>query len=139
MTEQTSRTPSEAEVLQAAAKIVDAFAATDTERYFAGFAPETTFIFHPEPARLESRAAYEEQWQGWIADGWRVVSCTSSQQLAQPFLGGAVFSHTVDTTVLVDGAEESYTEQETIIFRVEGEGLIAVHEHLSAYTGETAA
>lgn len=138
MTEQTVRTPTEAEVLAAAADIVDAFQATDTERYFAGFAPEATFVFHPEPARLGSRKAYEDEWAGWIRDGWRVVSCESSDQLVQVFPGGAVFSHTVNTTVSVGDAKESYEERESIIFRTDGDSLIAIHEHLSAPTGEDA-
>lgn len=48
-------TPTEAEVLAAADGIIDAFAATDTEAYFAGFSPDATFIFHPE-ARDSTRA-----------------------------------------------------------------------------------
>ncbi|WP_217136279.1 YybH family protein [Leucobacter chinensis] len=139
MTDQPFRTPTEAEVLHASADIVAAFEATDTERYFAAFAPETSFIFHPEPARLDTRADYEALWASWIEGGWRVVSCASSKPLVTTYPGGAVFSHVVDTTVFADGAEESYTEQETIVFRVEGDGLIAVHEHLSAYTGEASA
>lgn len=136
MTNSHIRTPSEVEVLRAAADIVDAFQATDTDRYFAAFAPDATFMFHPEAARLNSRKAYEDEWAGWLADDWKVVSCTSSDQLAQVFPGGAVFSHTVNTTVSVAGAEESYEERESIIFRTEGDGLIAIHEHLSAPTGE---
>ena len=135
MNVQTVRTPNEAEVLSAADAIVDAFQATNTERYFAGFAPDASFVFHPEPARLDNRKAYEELWAGWIADGWHVVTCTSSDRLVQTFPGGAVFSHTVNTTVSVGGTEESYTERESIIFRTDGDGLIAIHEHLSAPTG----
>ena len=48
-----------AAVMQAALDVVAAFGAHDTERYFAGFAPEATFLFHAEPEILPSRAAYE--------------------------------------------------------------------------------
>jgi ketosteroid isomerase-like protein len=128
--------PTEAEVLAAAAAIVDAFAATDGDRYFATFAPEATFVFHTEPERLGNRAAYERIWAGWVEGGWRVVSCTSSEQLAQTFPGGAVFTHTVDTTVDTGEGTESYRERETIVFRVArrnagGSELSAIHEHLS--------
>jgi ketosteroid isomerase-like protein len=128
--------PTEAEVLAAAAAIVDAFAATDGDRYFASFAPDATFVFHTEPERLGTREAYERIWAGWVEGGWRVVSCTSSQQLAQTFPGGAVFTHTVDTTVDTGEGTESYRERETIVFRVaprsaDGSALIAIHEHLS--------
>lgn len=128
------RTPSVEETLQSADAIVAAFAATDTERYFATFASDATFMFHPEPARLNSRAEYETLWKGWVKDGWRVVSCDSTDQLAQVFPGGAVFSHTVATTTEAGGQQESYTERETIVFRVDGDALLAIHEHLSAPT-----
>lgn len=125
-------TPSEAQVLTAADAIVTAFSQTDTEAYFAGFADDASFIFHPEPARLNSRAEYEQLWASWLADGWRVVSCASSDRLVQVFPGGAVFSHTVATSIDSADGPASYVERESIIFRVaEAEQLIAVHEHLS--------
>lgn len=126
------RTPTRDEVEAAASAIVDAFAATDGPRYFATFAPDTTFIFHTEPARLQDRAAYERLWAEWVASGWRVVSCTSSDPAVQVFPGGAVFSHSVDTTVETPDGQDSYRERETIVFRTDpNRGLIAVHEHLS--------
>ena len=137
MSEQTTPSaPSVDSVLAAAASIVEAFAATDGERYFGTFAPDATFVFHTEPERLADRAAYERIWAGWVESGWHVVSCVSSDQLVQPFPGGAVFSHTVDTTVDTGEGTESYRERETIVFRVAdpahaASGLIAVHEHLS--------
>ncbi|UOQ61566.1 nuclear transport factor 2 family protein [Leucobacter rhizosphaerae] len=125
-------TPTEAQVLTAADAIVAAFSATDTDAYFAGFSPDASFIFHPEPARLNSRAEYEELWASWLASGWRVVSCASSDRLVQPFPGGAVFSHTVATSIDSADGPDSYVERESIIFRLEGDDrLIAVHEHLS--------
>jgi ketosteroid isomerase-like protein len=134
----TTRTePSRDEVLAAASEIVDAFAATDGDRYFATFAPDATFVFHTEPERLADRAAYERIWAGWVADGWRVVSCTSTDRLVQPFPGGAVFTHSVETTAETGDGPETYRERETIVFRVDGTTdaagprLIAVHEHLS--------
>ena len=135
MTEQTE--PTREAVLTAASEIVQAFAATDGERYFATFAPEATFVFHTEPERLADRATYERLWASWVDGGWHVVSCTSSDQLVQPFPGGAVFSHSVDTTVETGDGQESYRERETIVFRADPTTdaavprLVAVHEHLS--------
>jgi ketosteroid isomerase-like protein len=123
--------PTPEEVEAAASAIVDAFAATDGDRYFAGFADDATFVFHTEPARLDDRAAYERLWAEWIAGGWRVVSCTSSDRRVQAFPGGAVFTHSVDTSVETPGGAESYRERETIVFRADPSGLVAVHEHLS--------
>lgn len=125
-------TPTQSEVTAAAAAIVAAFSATDTDAYFRGFTPDASFIFHPEPARINSRAEYEAMWAGWLADGWRVTACLSSDQLVQVFPGGAVFSHTVDTSVATPAGPESYTERETIVFtRSEAGELLALHEHLS--------
>ncbi|TQK20310.1 SnoaL-like protein [Microbacterium sp. SLBN-154] len=125
------RTPTHDEVIQAAAGIVDAYAATDGWRYFSLFAPSATFLFHTEPCRLDDRAAYERLWDSWIGEGWRVVSCVSSDPLVQLHPGFAVFTHTVDTTVATEDGEDSFRERETIVFAVEDAQLVAVHEHLS--------
>lgn len=125
-------TPTEEQVLAAADTIVAAFTATNTEAYFEGFTPDATFIFHPEDARLGSRAEYETLWASWLADGWRVTACRSSDRLVQSFPGGAVFSHTVNTSIDSADGPASYTERETIVFRVsEDASLVAIHEHLS--------
>ena len=127
-------TPRPEAVEAAASAIVEAFAATDRDRYFATFAPDATFVFHTEPARLEDRAAYERLWDEWVAAGWRVVSCASSDRRVQVMPGAAVFSHTVDTSVETADGPESYRERETIVFALDGEELVAVHEHLSPLT-----
>jgi SnoaL-like domain len=122
------------QVLAAADKLIAAFAATDTASYFDSFSPTATFIFHPEPARLDDRAAYEQLWSTWLADGWRVVSCQSSDRLVQ-MLGArgdvAIFSHTVDTVTAVGADQTASRERETIVFALEGDRVLAVHEHLS--------
>jgi ketosteroid isomerase-like protein len=125
------REPDANEVARAAEVIVDAFTATDADRYFACFTPDATFCFHSEPARLNDRAAYERLWQQWTSNGWRVRSCVSSAQLVQTFPGGAVFTHDVDTTVATAEGEENTRERETIVFRADGDRLVAIHEHLS--------
>ncbi len=125
------REPFHDEVRRAAAEIVDAYAATETDAYFACFAPDATFCFHTEPARLNDRAAYERLWRDWVSHGWRVRSCASSAPLVQTFPGGAVFTHDVATTVDTPDRQGSYRERETIVFRAEADRLIAIHEHLS--------
>lgn len=95
--------PNETEVLAAAGAIVDAFTRTDTQAYFAGFDKGATFVFHSEARRLDNRAEYEREWASWLEEGWTVAECDSSNQLVQTFPGGAVFSHTVDTTVNTKG------------------------------------
>jgi ketosteroid isomerase-like protein len=123
--------PDVREVARAAQGIVDAFAATNGDRYFACFAPDATFCFHTEHERLNDRAAYEKLWREWTTSGWRVRSCVSSAQLVQTFPGGAVFTHDVATTVETADGEQRTLERETIVFRADGDKLIAVHEHLS--------
>ena len=123
------------EVQEAADRLVAAFAATDTEAYFAAFSPEATFIFHPEAQRLGSRSAYRTLWDSWLAGGWRVLECRSSEQDIQLLGATAVFSHRVATTVRVDrdGGRDTSDERETIIFsRTPDGGVVCVHEHLSA-------
>jgi ketosteroid isomerase-like protein len=127
----STREPTSDEVMRAAAAIVDAFSETDGTRYFACFAPDATFCFYPEPARLDDRASYERLWGQWTSDGWSVRDCTSSNQLVQTFPGGAVFSHDVATTVATADGDEDLRERETIVFRSDDDGLIAIHEHLS--------
>lgn len=122
-------------MLAAADALVGAFAATDTAAYFACISPDATFVFHPEPARLDNRAAYEALWAGWLAAGWRVVSCTSTDRLVQLHGDVAVFTHSVRTTTSENGVETTTDERETIVFTRVGERLIAVHEHLSPVAG----
>ena len=72
------------EVLAAAAAIVDDFGHHRTAEYFAGFAPDATFLFYTHTARLDSRADYEALWASWETnDGFRVHGCRSSAQHVQ--------------------------------------------------------
>ncbi|MCQ1995824.1 nuclear transport factor 2 family protein [Arthrobacter sp. zg-Y1171] len=122
---------SETDVVDAAARLVAAFSRTDTQEYFAAFAPDATFVFHTEPARLESRAEYEALWAFWLADGWSVTSCESTEAHVQVYGTSAVFSHTVLTTAGTPGATATTRERETIVFTRSGGRILAVHEHLS--------
>jgi ketosteroid isomerase-like protein len=121
----------EQEVLAAADALVAAFAATDTAAYFACFTPDASFVFHPEAERFDDRAAYERVWAGWLAGGFRVVSCVSSERLVQVYGDTAVLSHHVVTELEVGGERSTSDERETIVFVRDGDGLRAVHEHLS--------
>ena len=124
------------QVMAASDQLVAAFAETDTDAYFDCFSPEATFIFHPEPARLDDRAAYENLWASWLADGWRVVSCESTDRLVQIYGDTAVFSHTVHTVTSVGGEQTWSRERESIVYVLDGDRVIAVHEHLSPYPSD---
>jgi uncharacterized protein (TIGR02246 family) len=120
------------EVERAAAALVAAFAATDTEAYFDAFSPDADFVFHSEPGRLADRDSYERLWAGWLAAGWRVVSCESSGAVVRLCGEAAVFVHDVRTTTATHGVAETSAERETIVFHRTADGSVtAVHEHLS--------
>ena len=123
----------EGQVLDAARALVEAFGAHDTDAYFASFSPEATFVFYTHDDPLRSRDAYRELWSSWERDGFRVLSCASSDQHVQVLSDDvAVFTHDVHTVVRTGGEEEAVDERETIVFRRTSEGgWSAVHEHLS--------
>lgn len=109
-----------------------AFAATDTDAYFGCFSPEASFVFHSEPDRLSDRAAYERLWEDWLSEGWRVISCASTNAVVHLCGEAAVFVHDVRTSTMTGGAVETTSERETIVFRRAADGAVtAVHEHLS--------
>jgi ketosteroid isomerase-like protein len=121
------------EVLAAAGQLVEAFGRHDTAAYFDCFAPEATFIFYTTPARLSSRAEYEELWADWEReDDFRVLSCVSAGQVVQVLGDAAIFSHDVTTVVRTRAGEQAVRERESIVFRRRRDGSwAAVHEHLS--------
>ena len=121
----------ERDVLEAARDLVAAFRATDTAAYFASFSADATFVFHTEEHRLDSRARYEDLWRGWLAGGWQVTECVSTNAMVQLLGGTAVFTHDVRTTTSTGGTQETTQERETIVFQQTGDGgIMAVHEHL---------
>ncbi|MFE2059363.1 nuclear transport factor 2 family protein [Streptomyces sp. NPDC056465] len=124
------------EVRAAADALVAAFAEGRLDDYFGAFAPDATFVFHTTAERLGSTAQYRALWQEWVdQDGFRIVGCTSSAPLVQPFGDTAVFSHDVETRVATHAGEETVRERETIVFARAADGRwTAVHEHLSART-----
>ncbi|MFD5813241.1 YybH family protein [Streptomyces sp. NPDC127038] len=124
------------EIETAADALVAAFAEGRLDDYFGAFAPEATFVFHTTRRRLGSTAEYRALWQEWVEqDGFRILGCTSSAQLVQPFGDTAVFSHDVETRIATNAGEETVHERETIVFaRSEDGAWLAVHEHLSPRT-----
>jgi ketosteroid isomerase-like protein len=123
-------------VLAAARDLVRAFGDHDTAGYFGRFAPDATFIFYTTADRLTSREQYRRLWAQWEEqDGSRVVSCRSDRPAVQMLSDAAVFTHEVTTTVRGSDGEQTLHERETIVFRREAAGWIAVHEHLSPQPG----
>ncbi|MFH8735402.1 MULTISPECIES: YybH family protein [unclassified Streptomyces] len=121
------------DVLKAADALVSAFGEGRLDDYFGAFTPDATFVFHTTAERVASTADYRALWNRWVAeDGFRVVRCTSADQLVQAFGDTAVFSHRVETTVATTAGEETLHERETIVFARQDSGhWLAVHEHLS--------
>ena len=124
---------SETDALAAVDAIITHFGNHERDAYFAGFAPEATFLFYTTPDRVESRAAYKQLWDEWEKEaGFHVLSCSSSNRRIQVFGDTAVFSHDVDTTLTMEGVTESVTERESIILERRGGQWLGIHEHLSA-------
>lgn len=112
--------------------IIDDFGHHRRDEYFAGFAPDATFVFHNSPARLESRADYEKLWAEWEREsGFSVQSCSSTGRRIQLFGTIAVFSHDVETVLRVNGVLEIQQERESIIMEERDGVWLCIHEHLS--------
>lgn len=121
-------------VLAAADRLVDAFGQHDREAYFAAFSPQASFIFHNLDRRLASRAEYEAEWRLWESrDGFRVLSCVSTDRDVQLLGDVAIFTHAVRTELRFGDSATTSDERETIVFARSAAGTwIAIHEHLSA-------
>ena len=112
--------------------LVAAFASSDSDRYFAHFDPEATFLFYDTAHRIESRADYHAMWAEWEREaGFRVLACTSTAQRVHEYGDLAVFTHHVHTVRLLNDTEDEVFERETIVLRRDGDTWICVHEHLS--------
>ena len=122
------------DVIEASKAIVAAFGHDDPAKYFQLFDPQATFIFYNTPQRLENRAAYEQEWASWRRDlGFRVRSCTSSDQRVQFFDDVAILTHLVRTEITTNQGEATLHERETMVFHRREGRWIAVHEHLSPH------
>lgn len=121
-----------AEIAEAAARIVTAFAANDEAAYFATFAPDCSFVFHTDAEIHRTRDEWHAGWRELVAGGWRVESCRTLESFVTLVGDGGVFCHVLETVAGTPDAMETYRERETIVFaRDEAGELIAVHEHLS--------
>lgn len=124
-------------VAAAADSLLAAFGSHDRDAYFAAFSPEATFLFYPSPALLETRAAYEQEWAMWEADGFHVEACSAIDRRID-FLTPdvAVLTHRVRTRLA--GVDAEQRERETIVFHRDTSGRwLAVHEHLSPEPAES--
>jgi hypothetical protein len=70
-------------------------------------------------------------WAGWLAEGWSVAECSSNNRRVQLLGASALSVHDVRTTTVTDGVAPTTHERETIVFQRIGNGVEAVHEHLS--------
>jgi len=128
----TTGAGNEADALAAADRIIGDFAHHRRDAYFAGFAPDASFLFHNVDHRLESRQAYETLWAEWESEGFQVLSCSSTNRRIQLFGSVAVFSHDVETNAKLAGVAEISRERETIVLGLTDGVWLGIHEHLSA-------
>ncbi|MGE4480773.1 YybH family protein [Acidocella sp.] len=120
------------DVCDVATALIAAFEANDRNGYFSHFTPEARFIFHGVPFVMESRAAYEAEYDRWVReDGFTVLECTSTHQHARIYGESAVFTHRTFTRVRTKAGESSCHERESIVFIRQKGKWLAVHEHLS--------
>lgn len=128
---------SQDEALACLDRLVDAFSRTDTDSYFGVLDPRATFVFAGEPEPLVGRDAYRALWDGWVASGWRVIGCDSTERrvtLAGPV---AVLTHRVLTRTTGPDGEQRLDERETVVVARDEDGVVRVlHEHLSPTTAE---
>jgi hypothetical protein len=59
------------------------------------------------------------------------VSCQSTDRMVQIYGDTAIFTHTVDTVTSVGEDHTTIHERETMVFVLDGDRVVAVHEHLS--------
>lgn len=120
-------------VSDAAERLVSAFGDGRLDDYFGCFAPDATFVFHTTARRLTSVAEYRALWDTWVReDGFRVLSCATSDTFIQELGDVAVLTHSVETRIATNEGEDSLRERETIVFARQDDGSwLAVHEHLS--------
>jgi ketosteroid isomerase-like protein len=121
------------EVREALAALVSAFGEGRLDDYFDCFAHDATFVFYTTPARLNAVDEYRAMWERWVAeDGFRVVSCRTTDTNVQSFGDVAVVTHSVETRISTNEGEDTLHERETIVMArgVDGRWL-GVHEHLS--------
>ncbi len=101
----------EAEVRQAVDGLVAAFGAGRLDDYFAGFAPDATFVFYTTPGWL-SVDDYRRLWDQWVAeDGFRVLSCRTYDTNIQVFGDVAVVTHSVATRISTNDGEDTSSER----------------------------
>lgn len=130
MTDMTDHTTA---VLSAADALVAAFGRHDTKAYFDAFAPSATFIFYNLDRTLVDRAAYEAEWALWESrDGFFVKACRSTDRSLYIVGDVAIFTHAVETDLVIGGKSITNHERETIVFVHQPDGRwLAIHEHLS--------
>ena len=123
-------------ILEAADRMISAFAQHDHDRYFDCFSEHATFLFHNMDRLLKNREEYQTEWKKWEQeDGFRVLACRSTKRHIQVFGAVAVFTHCVSTDISFGDDKETTSERETIVFARDDFGnWLGVHEHLSKST-----
>ncbi|MGV9712986.1 nuclear transport factor 2 family protein [Gordonia sp. NPDC003424] len=122
-------TPAE-RALAALDDLVAVFAANDEDAYFDSFATTARFVLPDTSPVALSVDEYRTLWREWRADGWRVVTCTSTDRQVTCAGDTAVVTHRV-TTALGDGT--TLNERETVIIDLSAEPKpLVMHEHLSS-------
>ena len=127
----------EGEAIACLDRLVEAFARTDTEAYFEVLDPRATFVFAGESEPLGGRDAYRLLWDGWVASGWRVTACVSTERRVTLVGPVAVLTHRVLTSTTGPDGDQRLDERESVVVARDVDGVVRVlHEHLSPTTTE---
>jgi len=122
----------DAEVLATVEGLEARLDAGDLDAYFAGFAPDATFVFHDEERRLESPGEYRALLEERIAgSGLRFLDRRRSEVRVQRWEDGAVVSFLDEATYEWEGDRETTRGRASWVLRREGGRWVVVHVHIS--------
>lgn len=130
MSYEESTSPDIRQVREAYDQLMNAFVSGDSDKYFACFHEDASFLFPGEPL-LEPRSAYRSSWLRWQDEGVRFSGVVADDVRVRVFGDTAVVTHRIKTTVHAGGESTVDRERESIIFTRTAEGWLAIHEHLS--------
>ncbi|HWO69487.1 MAG TPA: nuclear transport factor 2 family protein [Actinomycetota bacterium] len=122
----------DAEVLATVEGLEARLDAGDLDAYFAGFAPDATFLFYNEERRLESTAEYRALLEERIAgSGLRFLDRLRSEVRVQRWEDVAVVTFLDEATYEWEGDRETTRGRASWVLRRDGERWVVIHVHIS--------
>jgi hypothetical protein len=88
-------------------------------------------LAHPWPSPRGNRVERNLTLSCVRDSGFGVLACKSTERRIQIFDDVAIFSHSVETRLRIEGAEETQHERKTTVAGLRDGEWLCVHEHLS--------